>query len=121
MAIPLPPALMVLKFTRDGSSGELGAGSNTIEFKPDVGRGPSRARSTVIDDVFTLSTYMTEAQYDLFVEFYKRTLKAGLLPFDFFDPDSRSIRTFELLEKPSFTYPGAGYRYVSLKVLRYDQ
>jgi hypothetical protein len=126
IAIPLPPALMQLRFTRDGRSGDLGTGPGVLRSNPDIGRGQSRARTTVIDDSFVLSTYMTELQYDLFVEFYKRKTAAGVIPVEFFDPDSRSIRTFTIVGTPAVSYPGAGYRYgwytyVTINVIRHDQ
>lgn len=112
--VSLPPAARV------GISG--GPQSNAVSFKPEVGPSIDRRRaSSVVRKYQVELPAMEAATYDAFVAFFDDTLKSGVLPFQWYDPFTRSAGRFKFVHNdPVYTQEAlaSGLFVVRFEVMR---
>ncbi|AWC25449.1 hypothetical protein CO731_04946 [Aminobacter sp. MSH1] len=114
--VELPPA------ARIGISG--GPQSNAVSFQPEVGPSIDRLRaSTVVRKYQVELPPMESAAYDVFMAFFTDTLASGILPFQWYDPFTRSVRRFKFVHNaPVYSEQAlrSGLYVISFEIMRLD-
>jgi len=116
MAQPWPSTLQQL-FSEDGFGFE--EGNTIVETEMDVGPKKRRRRNTQGIDTYTASIYLTVSQYTIFKNFYRVTLNAGILPFEFNHPITGEPTQFVFSGRPNYRSIGGGNFIVSFGLEEY--
>lgn len=92
---------------------------NVASFQPDSGIAIERRRSSVsTDDISYTSVLMTSFAWDSLVDFYRDTLKDGVLPFLRTHPRTGDMITAKFTEAPAIVAVfGSRYR-ASIRLIR---
>ena len=89
---------------------------NTIRSQMGYGPDKLRRRTTVSIWNCSFTKWLTTAEYDTIVDFYKDN---QALAWDWVDPVNGDSAVFRFLAPPSFTYLGPGY-WVGTFVVEYE-
>jgi hypothetical protein len=98
MSVPEWPAALPSAPLREGYGEE--PERNAAEYRPDAGPPRSRPRSIIESDRIEAAFLLTGAELDLFWNFYAGALRAGALPFLWYDARSGSLRRFAFVAPP---------------------
>jgi len=80
--------------------------SNTITSATGVGPPKLRRRYTTVFDKITTPVKYTSAELVIFRTFFNTTLLNGSLKFDWKDPDTGTLKTYQFMNPPAFTASG---------------
>lgn len=98
--------------------------TNVVEFKPDIGPSKSRRRSSLANDIVNFEQIYSADEYDDLLNFFRRTLADGSLPFTMVHPRTLQTATWRFVTplKISEFIPNSEYRVqFSLRLLDMTQ
>jgi len=96
------------------------SGGNVIKSSVDAGRPKRRRRFSVDLVAYSVTLFLNSAQRASLKTFYKTTLTAGTLPFDWIDFDDGTVAEYTFDAPPQFTALGGGKWKAALRLERLE-
>lgn len=91
---------------------------NVVMTQMDVGPPKRRQRATAALRMFNATYLMSDAQVEVFDDFYENTIAFGALPFDMVNARTGALETYFIKGEPNIVYADAGSWNVSITLER---